>query len=346
MSRRTPWCVGVALAALLSAAACGLIPPRQQPTATPSETPAATASPGPVVPRELAASPTVFDVEACAALTEQWLANMPYEIGLDQLRDIYRLVLYHVGSDGLSDPEYGFAPQDLQDDQADTARHAEIWSLVARLFPDEERQRIRYLLIYTDGEGESLASVAQSGSPYYWRLAVDIEDAGNTDVLSISLIHELGHLVTLNESQVTPDLNLFNHPDDRAAYRQAQAKCGTYFTAVGCSRGTSYINLFFKRFWPDLYDAWLAVVSGTGTSSYSTGLQRIYNAHRQDFVTEYAVSSPDEDIAESFRYFVLSPKPAGDTVADQKVRFFYGFSALVRMRAGILQNICTPAAQP
>ena len=37
--------------------------------------------------------------------------------------------------------------------------------------------------------------------------------------------------------------------------------------------------------------------------------------------------------AESFATFVLKPKPTGDTLADEKVAFFYDYSELVKLRA-------------
>ena len=346
MTKKTLQPVELALAVLILAGACTLVPSWLLPAPTATPTAAATASPGPSLPRDLAPTPTPVDLEACAARLVQGLADAPYTIGMDELRDIYRLVLYHVGSDALSQPEYGFAPENLQSFQGDTARHEEIWRLAAGLIPDEERRRLRYFLIYTDGAGDSLAAVRQIGSPYYWTLAVDIQDAGDADLLSASLVHELGHLATLNSEQVVPDQDLFDNPTDEHVYRQARAACENYFTLTGCSRLNSYMNLFFQRFWPNIYNQWLDAVESTSESAYLSGLEDIYDEHPDDFVTEYAVSSPEEDIAESFLYFALSPRPAGDSVVEQKIDFFYGFSALVDMRERILQHLCAPADGP
>lgn len=346
MSRRSPWLTATVLVALLPAMACSLTPLARQPSATPTGTVTPTTTPGPTLARDLAATATPIDLDACAVSMAQRLEDVPYQIGLDELRDVYQLVLYHVGSNVLSQPEYGFAPEELQSYQGDVTSHEQIWHLVASLFPEEERRRIRYLLIYTDGAGQSLAAVRQAGSPYFWSLAVDIQDASSTEVLFTSLVHELGHLITLDDSQVTPDVNLFDHPDDENVYRQAQAACGNYFSLVGCSKINSYINRFFQKFWPDIYDQWLAAGFDTSAASHWNALEKIYAEHPDDFVTEYAVTTPEEDIAESFMYFALSPKPTGDTVAEQKIRFFYGYSALVRARTHILQNLCAPADQP
>jgi hypothetical protein len=57
-------------------------------------------------------------------------------------------------------------------------------------------------------------------------------------------------------------------------------------------------------------------------------------------VDDYAVTDPSEDIAETWAFFVLSPKPQGGTVSDQKLLFFYQYPELVQVRGQILQNLC------
>ena len=54
--------------------------------------------------------------------------------------------------------------------------------------------------------------------------------------------------------------------------------------------------------------------------------------HQRAFLTQYVVftDGPDETLA-----FVLKPAPSGDTVADQKVAFFYDYPELVKLRAEI-----------
>ena len=51
-------------------------------------------------------------------------------------------------------------------------------------------------------------------------------------------------------------------------------------------------------------------------------------------------TSPAEDIAESWSYFVLKPRPTGNTIADQKVLYFYDFPELITLREQIARNLC------
>jgi hypothetical protein len=66
----------------------------------------------------------------------------------------------------------------------------------------------------------------------------------------------------------------------------------------------------------------------------------LYARTPKHFVTEYAASSPEEDIAESFAVFILNKKSdAPSTVAEQKTAYFYQFPELVTLRDGIRKGL-------
>ena len=69
-------------------------------------------------------------------------------------------------------------------------------------------------------------------------------------------------------------------------------------------------------------------------------LRCLYEKYKDQFVTDYAPTSPEEDIAESWSYFVLKPKPGSSTIANRKVLFFYEFPELVALRQQIAHNLC------
>ncbi len=70
---------------------------------------------------------------------------------------------------------------------------------------------------------------------------------------------------------------------------------------------------------------------------------RFYHDHPTQFITPYAATSPEEDIAETWAYFVLNARPADDSVAHRKVLFFYAYPELVDLRNAIISNICAYA---
>lgn len=66
-----------------------------------------------------------------------------------------------------------------------------------------------------------------------------------------------------------------------------------------------------------------------------------YNKNSQRFVSDYATMSIDEDMAETFVYFVRENKPTGNIIRDQKIRSFYQESNLVKIRTQIRENLKT-----
>ncbi len=138
------------------------------------------------------------------------------------------------------------------------------------------------------------------------------------DDLDAVLLHEFGHLQTLQASQDPPVVD--------------PTGCATYFTGEGCALSTSTVNRFVERFWsPDMRDEAARIEEVGDWDAAETFLQR----HRDEFVTEYAATNPGEDLAETFAMFVLGDRPTGTTVADEKVRFLWDDPAMVELRREI-----------
>lgn len=252
------------------------------------------------------------------------------------------LTVYAVSGNVLGNPIYNESvPSDLMDEQADGASQQAIWNYFTAIIPESNRQFLTEYSILTDGQDNLLAAVSQSYSdPTHWALEVDIADAQDYNNLTLTLIHEFGHLLTLNAEQVTPSMAVFNNPQDAEIYNQEAAQCTNYFPGEGCSEDDSYINQFYQRFWMDKYAEWNQVDSINDEYLYYEKLNEFYEKYQDQFVTDYAATNPVEDIAESWSYFILTPKPQGTTVAEQKVLFFYEFPELVQLRQEVLNNLC------
>ncbi len=241
------------------------------------------------------------------------------------------IITYQVQGNKILNPEPGAITSDLQAYQDDAAAHERIWVLFANLIPANQRAYISRFVVYTDGPDEVLAFVEPDpDDPSRWILSVDIVDAQNPDELTYTLIHEFAHVLTLNETQVAFDNEIFNQPDDEDLFAEAESSCPTYFPGEGCSLGDSYINAFFDAFWSDIYEDWL---------ESDPESDEFYLAYEDQFVTDYAATNPGEDIAESFTSFVMEPKPDGDTIAEEKVLFFYEYPELVQLRAEIVGRV-------
>lgn len=267
------------------------------------------------------------------------VAMQPGVEGWEQLSEV-TLMTYQVEGNRIFDPQ----PADVAADQYvlrdDQAMHQELWDYFAGLIPLSERRMITRYAVFTDGPEETLAMVEPDPEdPTRWTLAIDPADAGDREELTYTLIHEFGHLLTLDERQVPPDLSLAQDPDDETLFQEAVEACPYYFPGEGCSTAESYINAFFERFWIDRYDEWLEIDAEEDENMRVDLMGQFYQDYQDEFVTDYAASNPEEDIAESWTLFVLKPKPAGDTLAEQKQLFFYDYPELVKLRAEIAARI-------
>ena len=74
-------------------------------------------------------------------------------------------------------------------------------------------------------------------------------------------------------------------------------------------------------------------------------LEDFYEVHQDQFLSDYAATSPAEDIAEAWAFFVLSPKPELNSIANEKILFFYEYPELVELRTQILKQLCVEFPQ-
>ena len=248
---------------------------------------------------------------------------------------------YSVAGDRISNPLYEDVPANLLAYQKDTAGQQAIWDYFTALVPSGDRGSLAEYSVVTDGEENLLAAVAQTSyDPALWDLEVDIRDAGDRLNLTYTLIHEFAHLLTLGPEQVMPSVAVFNHPDDEKVYLEEVGACPEYFPGEGCSRSDSYINVFFNAYWTDIYAEWQDINLIKEDDAYYDALDAFYRKYQDRFVTDYAATNPEEDIAEAFAFFVLSGRPKGDTIEEKKILFFYQYPELVHLREEILRGVC------
>lgn len=329
--------------ALACRAATRLIIP-DTPTPQPTFTPLPTLTPFPPA----TFTPTSLPEASCPLLTTDILTTA-VEFEFNSMEDSDEeeyLVTYLVDGDVISRPFFVPVPEDLRDEQDDRARHDEIWNYFTRLIPIEERDFLSAFSIVTDGNGNILAAVGQSSDdPDEWILEVDILDMDDDFVLTFTLLHEFAHLLTLNSSQVPPSLPVFENPDSDSVYQSELAACPYYFPGEGCSNPDSYINQFFERFWLDLYAEWQEIDAQPDEDVYYDLLDDFYDTYQDQFLTGYAATSPAEDIAEAFAFFILSPKPELTSIADEKILFFHEYPELLELRRRILNQLCVEFPQ-
>lgn len=306
------------------------------PTFVPTETPFIAPPTQTETPTALASCPATLTDIIIAATS---VADVKQTANISQEKT--RIVTYEVTGNQIVNPFYNPVPSDLQDEQNDAATQGEVWSYFTALIPENQRDFLAKYTIMTDGQNNLLAAVSQTNyDPSLWALEVDIADIADRANLTYTFIHEFGHLLTLNPAQVPPSIAVFDNPDDKDIYSREIAACPNYFPGEGCSQSGSYINIFYNQFWVNIHDEWQQIDQINDEDKYYEELDNFYFAHHDQFVTDYAVTNPEEDIAESWSFFILSPKPTGDTIAEQKTLFFYAFPELAQLRNEILTNLC------
>jgi len=328
------------------------------PTPTPTSTPLPTSTPVPPtltpspIPPTITVTPDYCPNGDCISACMKHLPAIAQPGAASKsLKTSYRfagkrggilLVTYAVSDNIIKDPfDVPGIPQSLLSYQDDRRSQQKIWNYFAALIPGDQRRFLDEYAIFTDGKDNILASVSQSETDMgKWVLTVDILDAADPQNLTYTLIHEFGHLLTLNSTQVIPSRRVFDNPNSDKIYQEEVDACKAYFVGEGCSLPDSYVNQFVDRYWLDIFAEWQKVDDIKGENDYYAALDAFYQKHKDQFVTDYAPTNPAEDLAESFSFFVLKPKPTGDSIADQKVLFFYRYPELMELRSQIGHRLC------
>lgn len=241
-----------------------------------------------------------------------------------------------------------FTLDELRAMQSDLSRAESLWEITAGIIPEAYLQRIAYFEVFTDGIDDMYGSILEIGdSGDTFILSLDLSDmyTAEGELIPITavetIIHELGHIITLGQDQV-------------ARVDEDEANPATYYIYEYDLDTTedSYLNRFFHLFWQDLYEEWSAfyylygiVYVGEEEATEKNEeillayLDKFYAGYADRFVTDYAATSPAEDIAESFMVFVLEDKPTGGQIGDEKILFFYDYPELLAVRTHIREYL-------
>ena len=198
-------------------------------------------------------------------------------------------------------------------DSADKA----VWDYLCAILPLEYRQKIAQFNLFTDGYSNVLAYTApmenEDGTNDNTRFAITIDyydvydengEKRDWSKLTYTILHEYGHVLLEDESQV--DLSGGGSTHDPACFVEG-----------------SFRKEFYDRFWADLGD--------TGVNDYAENPTK--------YVSQYGANYFHEDIADTFAVFVLGGQPKGDTVAAEKVRFFWADANMVALRTALRERL-------
>ncbi|NOU60161.1 hypothetical protein [Marinifilum caeruleilacunae] len=211
------------------------------------------------------------------------------------------------------------------------------WEAVCSILPNDLLKKyVVSLRLFSDGRNEDLGGMNQMDETVdFWQVDLDTADMNifSRDSIEIldythTLIHEFGHLLSLNSMQIELSDDEIQDPDRG------------YLTDEGYAIKGSYLNLFVEEFWEGkLLRQWDRICEKRNQEKLADRLYQFYLDHSDEFVTDYAAESPEEDIAESWTFFVLSDQPLKSDIKNQKISFFYQFPELLTYREEIRANI-------
>ncbi len=204
--------------------------------------------------------------------------------------------------------------------QKDIKKHQEIWKeLVSKIVVPPYKKYLKEFLIF-NGEAEDsdafVTPISNDLKDWQVAIAIDYNSKENDKSLEFIIIHELGHIVALNSTQIDSSIST--------------NVCNTYNPEEGCSKIDSYINKFYNKFWLNL------------KKEYDDGKNKSFYKNNNDkFLTDYAATDPLEDFSEAFAYFITEDfsKRKIEKEKDLKVKFFYDYPELIELRKKIRKNI-------
>ena len=259
-------------------------------------------------------------------------------------------ITYYIVDDGkiILDEELTI-PNELMEWQDGDDKHIESWNIFTQVMPPEYMNDVVWFTIFTDGIEWLEMDVFLEEDSQKWSLLFDIQDwycLGDLDEdrVKFTMIHEFGHILSLGPSEIDVDFELRDlgyELDDtfHDVLLEKEPTCDTgIITTYGCAEQDSYINEFAQEFDAAKYSDSINFQYRIYSNEWTENLWNYYTENRDEYVTDYATGSTQEDFAETFTFFILSEKPQGNLVLEQKILFFYDYPELVEIRDYIRNN--------
>ena len=265
--------------------------------------------------------------------------------------DGYEIIHYKISGDHIEEISSPELPNELIHLQKSTEKHYEIWNNFTSLIPESDRN-VSMFYLTTDGVGEIAGGVNRDLEDLSkWHLFYDIYDSYPDGIFDENYtihttIHEFGHILTSSTNQLDVDAELVellvdnkNNFDDM--WGEKSEECyPKYMSVDGCVKDDSYMDNFYQQFWLDIISEWDEIQYIENDDEYYEHMDLFYEKYEDRFVSAYASSNVDEDIAESWTAFVLLEKPQDiDSISNQKILFFYEYPELIELRYHIRSNL-------
>lgn len=202
--------------------------------------------------------------------------------------------------------------------------HRKYFQRMFDLFPSEFDLKIKELAIFSEEDVEFDAFVETlppEHDSWLYGISEEMFEYTDSDANTELVIHELAHIVGYEE--IT------------GLAKPASQTCNSYFKQYGCPSKNSYLAQFVSNFWSE--DELSRAKDFARSNNISTLAYEYYLTSETQYVSDYAVVSPEEDFAETFMFFVLGLE-VRDGVVQDKINFMNSFPELRSIQSDILEN--------
>lgn len=190
------------------------------------------------------------------------------------------------------------------------------------LYPDEYDERISEIIVFND-DGRFFDAFVETVPPRHdtWAYAINSDVVGDPldEIAAELMVHELAHIVGYDAIPGVP--------------LPANTDCHPYFERTGCPAENSYLAAFTERFWSEADLA--RAETYFDTDDLIDTVEEFYETNELDYVTAYAASSPEEDFAESFMFYILGQRAPDGGEAAAKTDFFGEYEVMRDIRREI-----------
>ncbi len=191
-----------------------------------------------------------------------------------------------------------------------------VWDIVVSLAPtDEVLGSTSEFFVYFDEEDDTLAFVESTDERNTsWTFGINYLAVNSFEDLVPTIIHEYGHILSLQDSQTIVD----------SEESGILSSCSTYLVEEGCLDQDSYLAEFYNQFWTE---------PGFDIQRDRTAEESLvfFEQNPGVFVSDYATTNPAEDFAETLMTYVIEDRGENDTATD-KLDFLASYQELVDYR--------------
>lgn len=217
-----------------------------------------------------------------------------------------------------------------------------IVNTVSRYYKNLDYLNINTRIVFDEDDNKTVAQTLKSYKKDEFSVKFSASyiknELQNEDFLKKVTSHELGHIVLMQNNQVSTFLSESEINSEISLEKQIQYEnsfIDSYFSNnIGCYGVNSYINLFKKTYWNGEMLTEYNKISREYTNEHNVFNEKIsqwYEKYKINFISVQASQNIEEDFAESFSAYIMGYK-INDANISKKIEFFSNFEYFEKIK--------------